>query len=744
MNIEENTISDGKEVSVEALNSKERAKIENPDKYKLLGEPVKFLTDAEEADFFAGNVKYTVPIPEDILQDPTKLNSLVFVYYDDERDEVRYLFPDEYDEETKSFSIYLPHFSFWGSAELTDAQKIEAFLDKYSMDEAIRRSDLQQAAEALEPYLNAKFKNLELLEKVKKEIVWDCIEYFVGNYAKSPGEKLADKITDQEYMFGQTFRDVSSPEDIKHLKSFLGTSTEITTRAGIGVYRAARENDIENFKKQLDIIASQNYLSYFIDNMNKDNPRKKNYGSIGKIMGNATSLAKAAGHITQGQYKDGLEALATIVEDTITKSSLPGGLIINAMKYVDARGKQVWTNWKSNQVEELYKIYKYGGKGLFGNEVLPENEESFLEFLNCGSGFVKGRAIKRFYKMDKIAEMCEFYGWGRKEYDELTKEQKEEFDRRAIDGLIDYYKNRSAQEDEAKKIKERERECVKAMLEPGGCLCSNEYLEFFGEKNWSDYDVTNRLHIMMTVRTEISEFIDIEKLEKDREEAIKRKESYYNYGHISNLWVQCMNENMEDKNAAIHKFKEKLKAIGFLHPDYMTSLYPTLDQLVGVYEGKMIPIEVEFTELSYPDDWKDKQGGIKKDIAAWEKQVKGKPKKTKSIEIIKIDDTHGRIIMNSRLDPFDFVYSNEDGIIISTSEDILNKTKNSYDLDSHLDLIIGAYNIQASYSKYSDKIELKGTYKYYKGVSGITGSDGKNFAACETSEISFAKSYNIY
>lgn len=745
LNIEENTIGGDKEVSVEVLNSKERTKIENPGKYELLGEPVKFLTDAEEAAFFAGNVKYTVPIPEEILQDPTELNSLFFVYYDDERDEVRYLFPDEYDEETKSFSIYLPHFSFWGSAELTDEQKVEAFLDKYSMDEAIRRSDLQQAAAALEPYINAKLKDLKLLEEVKKDIVWSCVEFLVGKYSKTPGEKLADKIADQEYMFGQTFRDVSSPEDIQHLKSLLGTSTEALTRAGLGIYRSASENDPEKFKEQLDVIVSQNYLSYLIDNMNKDNPRKKYYGPIGKIVGNASTLAEAAGHLTERQYKAGLEALVPIAEDIIINYSVPTAATIKAMQYLEAKGRQVWTNWKSNQVEELYQLFKNGSdKVKFKNQIEPQDEASFLHFLDYGSGPMLKNSIMRFYRMDKVAEMCEMYGWGRKEYDELDDTYKKEFNRRAFEGLMNYFRTRLAQENEAERIKEYERECVKTMLEPGGCLQAYAYLEFFGEKEWSDYDITNRLHRIMDIRTNISGFINIEKLEKDREDAKQRNESYYNHGDILNLWVQCMSENMKNKNTAIHKFKEHLKAIGYLHPDYMMSLYPTLDQLVGVYTGEIVPQKVEFTELSYPDDWNDKQGAIKKDIEAWEKYVKGKPYSIKSIEITKIDDTHGRITMNSRLDPFDFEYSDEEGLIVSTAEAILKKTKNAHVLDSHLDLIIGKFNLQTSYSKYSDKIELIGTYKSYKGVSGITGSDGENFAGCETSEVNFKKDYSRY
>ncbi|MGI6072949.1 MAG: hypothetical protein ACOX75_08125 [Lachnospiraceae bacterium] len=736
LSIEENTISAGKEVQIEVLNAEEKAKLENSEKYKLLGEPLKFSLDAEEAGFFAGDVKYSVPVPKEILKDPTKLNSLVFVYYDDVRDEVRYMFPDEYDEETKTFSIYLPHFSFWGRAKLTDEEKIEAFLDKYCMDEAIRRSDLQQAASALEPYLEAKLKNLKMVEEAKKEVIWGCINVFVGYYAKKPGEELADRIADQEYLYDKTFREVSSPKDVKHLKSLLGTTSEAATRAGMGIYRSVNENDSDKFRDQMETIIAQNYLSHIIRNLDENNPSKKYFGPIGDVVGHASSLGAAAGHMTEGHYKEGFEALIPVAESIIQKSNPKVALAVQAMKYVEAKSRQSLTNWKSNQVEELYQLYKKGGKGFFNNEVEAQDEKSFLAYLDYGSGFVKGRAIKRFYKMDKVAETCEMYGWDPMEYNELPKEYRETFDERAREGLLGYFRTRLAQELEAERIKEDERVCIETMLEGAGCLVSYRHMEFFGEKGWGDYDVNNRLQRLMNIRNNISHFVDLEKLEKDKEYWKKRGEPYYNFGDILNLWVDCMSENMKDKEAGIRKFKEGLKARGYLHPDYMVSLYPTLDQLVGVYEGQIIHDGVTISELWYLDWWPDKQDEIIKDTAEWNKHYKGKAFHSKNIEIEKIDDTHGRLITNILGDGYyDFEYSDNEGIIAGSIEAM--KT-NPVD---HNDLLISKFNIQASYTESHDKIILKGTHLFIDGRSGVMGYDGSNYSFLEKHKVKYEKKH---
>jgi hypothetical protein len=742
LSIEENTIGRDKSISVEALNEEEKAKIENPDRYELLGEPLKFRTDDEEAGFFAGEVKYTVPIPEEVSQDLSQIDSLVFVYYDDARDEARYLFPDEYDEQTRSFSIDLPHFSFWGPAKLTDKEKIEVYLDKYSMNEAIRRSDLQQAASALEPYLKAKLKNLQMTEEVTKEVIWDCIDIFVGHYAKKPGEKLADKIADQKYMFDQTFRDVSSTEDIEHFKSLLGTTSEAATRAGIGIFRSAYENDIEKFTEQFETIIAQNYLSHIIQNLDEKNPRKKYFGPIGAVVGFSSSLGEATAYLTEGQYEEGFKALIPVAQDII-KGAKPGAAVaVNAAKFAVAHSQRAWTNWKSNRVEELYQIYKNGKDGLFNNEVIAQNEESFINYLDFGSGFIPGRMIKRFYDMDKVAETCELYGWGPMEYDELPKDKKEEFNRRAQEGLLEYFRTRLSQELEAERIKEDERVCIERMLEGDGCLRSPNCRDFFGEDSWEDYDITNRLHRLMNIRNNISGFVNLEKLQKDQEYWKKRGERYYNWGDILDAWVYCMSEHMPDKDTAIRKFKERLRSSGYLHPDYMrTTLYPTLDQLVGDYSGEMIEEEAVFTELAFvkytPSLPDEEPVDIKKYTEEWNSINKGTVYYQDLLKITKIDDRHGRIQIYIRPGFFDFEYSDKDGLIVSTAHDIGEK----YPWYPQ-NMIIGKFNLQASCSDDGSKIELDGTYQDIRGISDITSTEGENFSHFYTLSVHYEKSFD--
>lgn len=453
-------------------------------------------------------------------------------------------------------------------------------------------------------------------------------------------------------------------------------------------------------------------------------------------------MGEATAYLTEGQYEEGFKALIPVAQNIIKGAKPEAAAAVNAAKFAVAHSQRAWTNWKSNRVEELYQIYKNGKDGLFNNEVIAQNEESFLNYLDYGSGFIPGRMIKRFYNMDKVAETCELYGWGPMEYDELPKDKKEEFNRRAQEGLLEYFRTRLAQELEAERIKEDERVCIERMLDGGdGCLNPLRYTVFFGEDSWGDYDITNRLRRLMHIRNNISGFVDIEKLQKDQEYWKKRGESYYNWGDILNSWVSYMYEYMPDKDTAIRKFKERLKSSGYLHPDYMTTLYPTLDQLVGVYTGRMIEKDIVITEMYFFDWFRDKPGEIKKQMDIWNYYLKDTVYYKKLFEITKIDDCHGRI--STYLFPgdgnFDFEYSDEDGHIVSIAQAIDDKP-----IYPHLDLYIGKFDLQASYSGYRE-IKLDGIYEDILGASGITSYEGENwenFGTLRTHSVHYKKSYS--
>ena len=83
------------------------------------------------------------------------------------------------------------------------------------------------------------------------------------------------------------------------------------------------------------------------------------------------------------------------------------GLATKAAGYVGAKVNETFTNWKSNQIEDLYQKYKNGYEDMWGNEVIAGDEESLKTYLYTSSGFSWSKGVYRFYNMDKTAEVCE-------------------------------------------------------------------------------------------------------------------------------------------------------------------------------------------------------------------------------------------------------------------------------------------------------------------------------------------------
>ena len=228
-----------------------------------------------------------------------------------------------------------------------------------------------------------------------------------------------------------------------------------------------------------------------------------------------------------------------------------------------AIGNTAMVNWKSNMVDEMYNIYKNGARGLFGIEVKPNDRESFLAFFeNEYGGLSAYRGVSRFYKLDKIAEVCERYGWEEKTYNELSDEKKAIFNKRAIDSLMEYFDLRMSQEKRAAEIKEVVGRCIETMLNSSyGVLDSSNYREFFGEESASDYSLTGRLERLVNVRRFISQYIDMNRLEwlSDDPECT-------NMGDLLNEWVMLASKN--PKSVAIDEFIKFLKEQGLLNKEF--------------------------------------------------------------------------------------------------------------------------------------------------------------------------------
>lgn len=157
--------------------------------------------------------------------------------------------------------------------------------------------------------------------------------------------------------------------------------------------------------------------------------------------------------------------------------------------------------------------------------------------------------------------------------------------------------------------------------------------------------------------------------------------------------------------------------------------FPTLDQLVGSYEGETINHSIVITELNFPDWFEDKADLAAQEVADWNRVRKGKTSYDGPLEISKIDDTHGRISIRLLPGTYDFEYSEENGEIVSIGEHILDKPINARDL------VMGKYFIQASISPCGTRIILEGWYQYIYGRTGVTGPEGENFASCSTQSV---------
>ncbi len=273
-----------------------------------------------------------------------------------------------------------------------------------------------------------------------------------------------------------------------------------------------------------------------------------------KLLSSSNGIARMAGYMAGGEMKEAMKELGSVMQGIHPAVELG----TKAIAYLGAKVNEEFTNWKSNQIEELYQIYKNGLEDIWGNEVIPCNRDSFLIYLNTSSGFTKAKGVARFYNLDKVGEICEQFGWEYRTYEELPPRYLEKFQQRAENGLMEYFELRLKQEKIAEEIKKTERACIETMMNSAyGALDPSNFGKFFDEKSPDDYNLTARLEKMVEVRTFVSQYVDEEKLAE-----VSKVANSYNYGDILNWWVDLASNN--DKSVAIHKFREELREHGFL------------------------------------------------------------------------------------------------------------------------------------------------------------------------------------
>lgn len=531
------TFIEGSKVEVTEVTESELSKYIDEEKYEIVGTPVHIVSDGYDGGLFGTDVELVLPMPEDTDDLPGGLGQLVILYFNEDG-EAEYLLPDSYDSASGVMTVKLPHLSPFGSAKLTEKEQVEMFLDKYAVQASIKASDAKQAASELEPYVKAKVAALGLTEDAGRELTLSVINYV--------GAQCGDDA---------------------------GTYTDLATTAA----KSIDKKDPQDFEDKMEEVISGRLYDMLNYNLagGKAQDKFKDAGKAGTILG----------AIAGGDSKTALKEIGGVIGDIVPEI----GLTTKAVGYIGAKVNETFTNWKSNQIEDLYQKFKNGHEDMWGNEVIAGDEESLKTYLYTGSGFTWSKGVYRFYNMDKVAETCEKYGWGRMEYDELDEHYREIFDRRAEEGLLNYFRTRLAQEAEAEKIKETERECVEEMMRSYGCLSSGNFKKFFGEQSDDDYDLTARLERIMRVRQMISEYVDEDALEKSRKDGI------YNWGVLMNDWVSLATENKKDD--AVKLFIAQLKSYGVLNPAYDFGV--TIDDITGSYFGTMEVTDLRVTEEMY-------------------------------------------------------------------------------------------------------------------------------------------------
>lgn len=533
-------LADDAKVTVEEVPASDVAAYVDSTKFELVGPAVKVESAQYDGTFIGDAVQLTFRIPVNAGTDPAELSRFVVAYFDEKNGAVRYFQPDSIDARLGTMTVTLPHFSLFGPAKLTEKEQIELYLNKYSMDRAVEAAGYEKAAAELEPYLSAKVAALGLSESAGKELVYAVINDVTGGF------------------------------DSENASSVVGLITAACQSVDGDDYTTYEE-------KAEELIVS------------KLNERLLMCGATkaSKLFTSLDKTSKLAGYLAGGDMESASKELLGLMENAVPF----GSTISKSVVYLGAKVNESVTNWKANEVEELYQIYKNGAADIWGNEVYPGDDESFLTYLNTSSGFTKAKAVNRFYKMDKVAETCKKYGWPYSDYAELPDKYKELFDQRAEDGLMTYFKTRMAQEAEAARIKEEERVCIEEMRKVGGALRAGSHCEFFGETGYEDFDMTARLERLTRVRRMISVYVDEKAL------AESQAADAYNYGWLLNDWVTICCENKNNHGNAVRLFCAKLREYGVLNPSYDDSFTP--EELAGTYTGTVDLLRVHVSDYAF-------------------------------------------------------------------------------------------------------------------------------------------------
>lgn len=553
---EEESLPDGAKITVTPSAEDEKKKLLGTGKFSEIGNAFHIESESYQGEFFDKDILLTTPIPT-AIDEKTDLGSYTFIYFDEEKEAIRYLFPTSFDLDKGTMTLRLPHFSFFAPTKLSEKEQVEAFLNSYSTKLAVERGKMKKMAKELEPYVKAKAKALDLTKEATADLVQSTLNYIGGR-------------------FEGDYKD----------------TIETGTKAGTSFIRAAVDGDMDGLKSNLEDVVNGAIMHVWEDEgYNKKIDKvfnTKNLGKAGeKVVGNINGVVKMAGYLIEGDVKNGMKEFGGILQNTHPAAEF----VTKGARFLGTLADTGFTYWKSNEVEELFHIYKNGGRGVAGSEIIPQDEESFLNYVYYGREFSKGKAMMRFLNQDKLKDFFARSDWTEEDYQNLPEKTRRNFEEKSVQGLLDYFKLRIEQEEEARRIKEEERICIEEMLQSSiGALKSYNYGKFFGEESEKDFDITRRMERLVRVRNYISRFVDEDKLKK-----LNKLEKGYNYGDIINNWVYFAS-NMPKKDA-IFELKKYLKKIGALKSE------------AGFGEGNMTFIctrnDVDYT--SFPEDKREMQ-----------------------------------------------------------------------------------------------------------------------------------------
>ncbi len=499
--------------------------------FQVVSDVVNISSDQYDGSVLAGGITLTLALPEEAKSPDARLDQYMIAYFNTETGQTEYLTPDYINTAEGTMVLTLPHLSKYGAIKLEDEKQIDVFLADYSTRQAVSESYQSRAASELEPYLDAKLSALNLSERMKKELIMAVVSDLAGgvSYTSSDGDE-----TDE-----------------------LGNLKDMTME----LYKASQgESSQEAFEQHMEnlMLLELKKVLKIHDDAYDENVS----GALSKLIEYGGAAGTIAGALSEGDVEGAMQEASTLMQNAIPF----GSTIKSAVGYVGSLVNEDFTNWKANEIESLYQVYKNGKGGLLGSpSVTAGNEEEFLEYLNYSGLFQNANGIMRFYRMDKIEETCKKYGWSFSSYEEMDQHYRDIFEQRAEEGLLNYFRARKMQEERAAQIRQEEEDSVRDMLGENGALRSSNYKKFFGEHSGDGkdaYNITKRLERLMKTKQILSRFVDEEALRSQ----LGQGDASITYGFLLNTWVHLHTYYRHDE--AEKRFCVSLEEFGLLNPFY--------------------------------------------------------------------------------------------------------------------------------------------------------------------------------